>query len=110
MSVQLSSKRDGGRHWKVARERDPWLIKYYFSNNFINPLGITGIAGLFGSPAFIYAEHFYPQLRARYFLLGWWLHAGRVVSTAIELYFVSSYLKQLAGPAGSGSGRKGKGE
>ena len=110
VSVQLSSKRDGGTHWKAARERDPWLIKYYFSNNFFNPLGFTGIAGLFGSPAFIYAEHFYPQLTGSCYLLGWWLHAGRVISTAIELHFVGSYLTQLAGASAGGGGNGKKGE
>ena len=31
---QVSSHRDGGRHWKVQRANDPSLIAYFFSNNF----------------------------------------------------------------------------
>jgi hypothetical protein len=94
--VQLNSKREGGVHWKKAREHDPWPIKYYFSNNFMNPAGITGIAGIFFSPAFLFASHAYPETMAGLRYLGWWLYAGRLLSTCIELHFIASYLDMLA--------------
>jgi hypothetical protein len=57
---------------------------------------MTGIAGIFFSPAFLYTSHFYPAALANISYIGWWLYAGRLISFFIELHFIRSYLDMLA--------------
>ena len=72
--------------------------QYFFKNNFRNPLGVSGIAGLFLSPAFLYAQHFFPQVADSQMLqcVGVWLHCGRAASACLELFFLGGYLQTLA--------------
>ncbi len=102
LSSQLVAQKDGGRHWKRQRAADPWVVRYFFSDNFRNPLGVVGIGGLFLAPLYPLVLHSFPALLA---LLrqgsqvvtwtGYGLLAGRMVSAAVELYFVGGLVTML---------------
>lgn len=47
------------RHWKSEASRapaSPPIIAEFFSSNFVNPLGILGLAGMYGLPLFLFIE------------------------------------------------------
>jgi len=100
LATQLHSK-TGEQHWKKTRQGDPYLIKYFFSNNFRNPLGTWGIMGLFGCPLCLFASH-HEQM---YDVVAKWplvwlalrlmVYSGRFISGIIECYFVITYLKMV---------------
>lgn len=102
LSSQLVAQKDGGRHWKRQRAADPWVVRYFFSDNFRNPLGVVGIGGLFLAPLYPLVLHTFPALLA---LLregspvvtwtGYGLLAGRMVSAAVEAYFVGGLVTML---------------
>jgi CDP-alcohol phosphatidyltransferase len=83
-----------GVHWKNARSQDPWVIQYFFRNNFRNPLGFLGIYGLFAANLFIYGSY-HPVLydNVPYFDVFMYVaFAGRLLSLLIEIWFCCSYI------------------
>mmetsp|Transcript_50091 Transcript_50091/g.122279 ORF Transcript_50091/g.122279 Transcript_50091/m.122279 type:complete len:233 (-) Transcript_50091:117-815(-) len=83
----------GAEHWKHRRERDPWLVRKFFSNNFKNWVGIIGITGLFSAPAHVYVTQKLPswiegcpvQL---WMVLGLFMFLGRGVCMIVEFYLL----------------------
>jgi hypothetical protein len=67
-------------NWKQAREKDLWIVTYFFSNNFWNPLGFTGY-GLDGQYVVSIAIYLHTQ-------------TGTAV---IHRYSSSSFLHRIAG-------------
>jgi len=102
LATQLLSQREGGRHWKNQRDADSWLVQYFFSNNFRNLLGVWGIGSLFLAPLYPLLLHAFPTLGkggglgaavvrgGAYMFIG-----GRVMSLALELYFVWGLVEVL---------------
>jgi phosphatidylglycerophosphate synthase len=87
-----------GTHWKTEREKDPWLLKHVFANNFRGPLGCLVIHGLFAANLFIYCSQ-HPELEEQMaeIIPFWtfWKYAafcGRAVSMPIELWMCKGYL------------------
>jgi len=104
---------------KEKEEKLPHLVTYFFSNNFVNPLGILGIGGIFFCPLFLYvrsaaaaapaapaaapaaaAFHIFQydfsfifQIQWEY--VGWLLYLGRFVAAWIECYFCHKYLTSV---------------
>jgi phosphatidylglycerophosphate synthase len=89
-----TSQEDGGQHWKVTRDHDPFWIRAIFANNFKSVWGTVCIGGLFGSGYMAYASnedvlvqsipYFYPLLYVSFF--------GRGVTMLAELWLCSGYL------------------
>ena len=80
-------------HWKASREKDPWIVRYFFSNNFRNPLGILGIYGLFAANIFIYGS-LHPTLYNSIPYFNYWMFValvGRGLSACIEIWFLASF-------------------
>jgi CDP-alcohol phosphatidyltransferase len=84
-------------HWKAARARDPWLIRAFFQNNFVNVLGGLGMFGLFGANLLAYGSYFpviynsipyYNAVMALSF-------AGRLLAMFVELWLCCSSLSLL---------------
>ena len=80
----------------------PFMIVYFFSNNFVNPLGMLGILGLFGCPLYMYIcnsdvlnsvtdDEDNKWIKG----VGYVLCLGRVVCGTIEMYFIAKYLKKV---------------
>jgi phosphatidylglycerophosphate synthase len=47
------------RHWKSEASRTPAhppIVAEFFSENFVNPLGALGLAGMYGLPLFLFVE------------------------------------------------------
>lgn len=112
LATHLVAQREDGRHWKMLRDADPWLVQYFFSNNFRNVLGMWGIGSLFLAPLYPLLLHAIPALGRMgsaglqrggrggrggkngevgatvIWGLGSVLVVGRILSLAIELYFV----------------------
>ena len=90
----------GESHWKeMVSDRDPWIIRRYFSHNFKNLVGITGICGLFFSPIYLYATHVYPSAFHRFpecHWIGYWFMIGQGLSMLIQLYFILRYFAWIA--------------
>jgi phosphatidylglycerophosphate synthase len=82
------------RHWKEARQHDPWIVQMFFQNNFRNPIGALGIYGLFAANLLAYMS-FHPILYERipaFEIFMYTAFAGRVLSATIELRFCYLYL------------------
>jgi hypothetical protein len=83
----------------------PFMIVYFFSNNFVNPLGMLGILGLFGCPLYMYICNSDvlnsvtdDEENTRIWIVkgvGYVLCLGRVVCGTIEMYFIAKYLKKV---------------
>ncbi|TFJ80297.1 hypothetical protein NSK_008440 [Nannochloropsis salina CCMP1776] len=65
LASQLLQHREQGRHWKKLRASDPWIVRYFFSNNFRNVLGVYGVGSLFLAPLFPLCLHAAPGLGRR---------------------------------------------
>ena len=66
-----------------------WIVQYYFSNNFCNPMGIIGIYGLFAWNLFLYGCY-YPVVYEQIPYYNVWMYLafiGRWLSFVIELKF-----------------------
>jgi phosphatidylglycerophosphate synthase len=86
-----------GVHWKNARSQDPWMIQFFFRNNFRNPLGFLGIYGLFAANLFMYGSY-HPVLYGNIFCYDTFMYiafAGRLLSLLIEIWFCCSYISFL---------------
>eukprot|EP00960_Hanusia_phi_P074083 768149-Hanusia_phi.AAC.4 len=59
-ATQMTSHLEGGGHWKQKTSEDPWIVREYFKNNFRNPLGTSGILGLFLLPSYIFVDFRFP--------------------------------------------------
>lgn len=84
-------------HWKGARERDPWLVRSYFDNNFRNPIGFLGIFGLFSANLFAYGSYhpiLYENIPA-FRVLMYLAFGGRFLSMLVELWFCFGYLSYM---------------
>ena len=96
------------QHWKkleienkkttltTKTEQLPSFVVYFFSNNFLNPLGMLGIGGLFGCPFLLYVRG--AELWAfttEWNVLLYVIICGRVLSAVIEIYFCSCYLTNV---------------
>jgi len=98
-ATQVSAAMRGAGHWKDVRATDPpALVTAYFANNFVNPVGALGIAGLFGSPLFLYCAAVWPAALGGSVAqgAGALLHVGRALSACIELFFVGDFFRMLA--------------
>jgi phosphatidylglycerophosphate synthase len=84
-------------HWKHSRAQDPWIVLYFFANNFKNPLGVWGIFGLFAANLFAYGEQ-HPDIVAivPYFTM-WQLiaYSGRLLSLLVEIRVSTSFILHL---------------
>ena len=92
--TQLHAAQKDGKHWKEARRNDPWFVRVFFANNFRNPLGTWGVAGLFCANLFLYGMH-YEEVHStipRFRLLLYTACAGRVLSMMVELRLCCDYL------------------
>lgn len=81
-------------HWKDSRSEDPALIKFFFRNNFRNPLGMLGIFGLFAANLFLYGRR-HPVLYENIPGFTIWMVlacTGRGISAVVEVWLCSSYL------------------
>ena len=104
LATQLSSAMRDSGNWKHVEARPvPALCGAFFANNFVNPLGMWGIAGLFGAPLYLFLRTAWPA--ALQFLypvppsaIGWTLLSGRALCAVIELYFVSDFVRLLISP------------
>lgn len=100
LATQFAAVLDGGKHWKQQRAQDPWLIRFFFSNNFFNPLGVAGIAGLFFTPLAWYLAATMGFSETWYGMtLLVWLSLGRSLSLSIELYFIWNLVKVMLVPS-----------
>lgn len=123
LASQLLQHREQGRHWKKLRTSEPWVVRYFFSNNFRNVLGVYGVGSLFLAPLFPLCLHAVPGLGRRAGALsegrgegwgggrggggnrdtggmvvrgvGYALGGGRLVSLGVEMYFVWGLVKAL---------------
>lgn len=122
LSTQLHSSRGGEQqqgeqqgkeqnsHWKEQRSKDPKWIQYLFSNNFINPLGILTIYGLFTSGLFVYASFTFVSKTTTtitttssnnsgsmilYSLFMYISYIGRCIGMIVELWFTFGYLQWI---------------
>jgi CDP-diacylglycerol--inositol 3-phosphatidyltransferase len=92
-------------HWKTTvtttstdhssnETHEWWIVQYYFSNNFCNPMGILGIYGLFASNLFMYGCY-HPRVYERIPYYHMWMYLaflGRFLSFLIELKFCSRFI------------------
>lgn len=91
--VHAAAGSSNSEHWKEARERDPWIVRVFFRNNFRNVLGSLGIYGLFSANLFAYGSY-HPVLYDNipfYNALMYLAFIGRALSMAIEIWFCCSY-------------------
>jgi CDP-diacylglycerol--inositol 3-phosphatidyltransferase len=89
------------QHKKVDDHIHP-LVQYFFSNNFINPIGIVGIGGLFGLPLQLYAysavcntKSLNTQFQIWFDCFSYMLYVGRFICACIEIYFIGRYFKKI---------------
>ena len=97
--TQLSAAMRGAGHWKNVQAADPpALVSAYFANNFRNPVGALGIAGLFGSPLALYCATMWPAAHGTCAMqsVSALLHLGRAISCCVELFFVGDFFRMLA--------------
>lgn len=87
--------------WKRARlHNDPWIVRYFFSNNLQNPLGWLGLFGLFSADllCFIWAHcdttMLFEKIPGLHLLLLISL-LGRAVVALVELRLCYSSLKHF---------------
>jgi len=85
-----------------AQEAPPWLVRVFFSHNFLNPLGVLGIGGLFGLPLWLYVEGvgLWPHHEAWHATVLSVLVLGRSIAGILEVYFCRQYLVQRVFPVG----------
>lgn len=83
-----------GKHWKLQREHDPWLIRQIFANNFRTPLGCLAIYGLFAANMFAYGANHDAIVRNVPFFHFWKNVAfcGRGLAMFTELWLCKGYL------------------
>jgi phosphatidylglycerophosphate synthase len=84
-------------HWKLSRERDPWLVRRIFANNFKTFFGGLCIYGLFFVSIFAYASH-HPIFADNILFYDFWKYAaycGRGFTALAELWLCKSYLSLL---------------
>ncbi len=93
-------------HWKKVvtdtdgkkqNEQEWRIVKYYFSNNFCNPIGILGIYGLFSSNLFLYGCY-YPIVYNHIAYYNVWMYLafiGRLLSLIIELKFCDQFIQYM---------------
>ena len=104
LATQLSSAMRDSGHWKHVEARPvPSFCAAFFANNFVNPLGMWGIAGLFGAPLFLFVSKAWPAaLQYLYpvppYAIGFTLLSGRAFCAIIELYFIGDCSRLLIGP------------
>ncbi len=93
IATQLHATQSG-THWKATREKDPWVIKSIFANNFRTPLGTWCIYGLFSSSMFAYASQHKELMTMVPFFLFWkyLAYSGRLISILAEVWLTLGYL------------------
>ena len=101
-----SKKAAESPHWKkvvtdtgskTENEQEWRFVKYYFSNNFCNPIGILGIYGLFSSNLFLYGCY-YPIVYNHIPYYSVWMYLafiGRLLSLIIELKFCNQFIQYM---------------
>jgi len=97
LSTQLHASLAEGKHWKEERQKDPSFVKFYFSNNFRNPIGAVGIFGLFGSGIYTYASYI-PAISETFpfFCYGRYIsYVGRFISMPVELWLCFTYFRAV---------------
>jgi phosphatidylglycerophosphate synthase len=93
-ATQIHSR---GRHWKVAREKDPWFVRKVFEGGFKTPIGCWTIYGLFAAPMFLWGSA-HPVFVENIPLFNFWKYAaytGRVYAFSVEVYLSCSYLAHV---------------
>ncbi|EKX51831.1 hypothetical protein GUITHDRAFT_102442 [Guillardia theta CCMP2712] len=103
-ATQMTSHLEGGRHWKQQTSEEPWMVRAYFKNNFKNPLGTSGILGLFLLPTYIFIDSQFPSIASSFppslwLLVGVWLLLGRLASACLEMYFTIRFFRRLLSPS-----------
>ena len=97
VSIQFLQKTTKKSHWKQVAM--PKYLTFYFSNNFKNPVGISGICGLFFAPLCYYWQILHPiwfqDTTCAGYYLWWWLTLGCAVSVCGQSYFITTYLHCL---------------
>ena len=112
-STHTSSRSKTGEdssHWKklvtnpstvtttaTDRPEEWWMVQYYFSNNFCNPMGILGIYGLFASNLFLYGCY-YPHVYQSIPYYNLWMYlafVGRLLSLVIEFKFCGQFIHYM---------------
>jgi phosphatidylglycerophosphate synthase len=90
----------GTHHWKDAAADAPKPIQAFFANGFRNPLAAWGMAGVFGLPVLCYIRFALPSLLPSPVLRGLaaLLAGGRLLSLAVEAYFLWRYVLYLQRP------------
>jgi hypothetical protein len=80
----------------------PWFVRAFFSHNFLNPLGVLGIGGLFGLPLWLYVEGvgLWPHHEAWHATVLSVLVLGRSIAGILEVYLCRQYLVQRVFPVG----------
>jgi CDP-diacylglycerol--inositol 3-phosphatidyltransferase len=93
VSTQLHATQSG-THWKASREKDPWLIKKIFADNFRTPIGTLCIYGLFFSALFAYGSQHEELVEMIPFFNVWkyLAYSGRLLSMCVEGWLVMGYL------------------
>ena len=82
------------KHWKEARENDPWLIRAIFANGFKTPLGFLCLHGLFVSGECIYVRCF-PEFYAMFPFgpaIETAAYVGRAITLIAEIWLCKGYL------------------
>jgi hypothetical protein len=85
------------KHWK-NRSADSQFITMCFRNNFVNPLGVTVIGGLFLCPISLYLSAAVPELATKiplWWPLCGWFAIGRVMALYIEWGFCWGFIDYL---------------
>jgi len=94
LSTQLHATQSGS-HWKSSQEKDPWIVRAVFANNFRGPLGIWTIYGLFSCGLFLYLvphrEHF--EMIPFFDALKYLAYSGRMISAYVEIWLTLGYLR-----------------
>lgn len=88
-----------GFSWKELDEKlQQRFVAYYFENGFLNPLGMTGICGLFFSSLYAYGYSFAGDYMDQYWWMqcvGYWLFMGQGISMYIQTYFIVNFFQLL---------------
>lgn len=82
------------KHWKAARENDPWLIRCIFANNFKTPLGFLCLHGLFVSGQCVYVRSIPPLYDRFPFgpIIEYAAYTGRAITFLAECWLCKGYL------------------
>ena len=86
---------EAGKQWKERRKKDPFLIRYIFSNNFKNPLGILSVYGQYAACICWYGRQ-HSVIYDNFPLFSFFqytAYVGRGISMLCELWLCADYIK-----------------